>query len=109
VAGAEENTYWACDAFRSGTFIPILDESDTVYKQDLMHMYLLEKDFGLSYAFATSLVQFTVENYGGLDSFWELANALDNTSNFRKAVEETFGISYEEYNEDWQKWLKNQC
>jgi hypothetical protein len=109
VTGAEENTYWACEAFRSGTFIPILDESDAVYKQDLMHMYLLEKDFGLSYGFATSLVQFTVENHGGLDGFWKLANALDETGNFREATQDTFGISYEEYNENWQEWLQNQC
>lgn len=109
VAGAEENTYWACDAFRSGTFIPILDESDAFSKQDLMHMYLLEKDFGLSYSFATSLVQFTVDNYGGLDGFWKLANALDDSGDFKKAVQASFGISYDEYNENWQKWLKDQC
>jgi hypothetical protein len=109
VADAGENTSWACEAFRSGTFIPILDESDAVYKQDLMHMYLLEKDFGLSYGFATSLVQFTVENHGGLDGFWKLATALDDTGDFRKAVQEAFEISCEEYDQDWQEWLKNQC
>ena len=108
-AGADENLYWACDAVRSGTFIPILDERDTIYKQDLMHMYSLERDFALSYSFAHSLVTFTVENYGGLDGFWKLANELDETSDFKKAVENAFGISYEEYNQKWQEWLKQQC
>jgi hypothetical protein len=69
VAGADENLYWACDSMRSGTLIPILDESDVFSKQDLMHMYTLDQDFGLSYSFAHSLVTFTVENYGGLDGF----------------------------------------
>ena len=99
----------ACYAFQSGTFIPIVDESDVVYKQDLMHMYTLEKNFGLSYSYATSLVYFTVENYGGLDGFWKLATALDKTSEFKEAVPKAFEISYEEYNQMWQDWLKKQC
>jgi hypothetical protein len=110
VSGAgEENSYYACDAMRSGTFIPILDDSNTANKQDLMHMYTLEKNFGLSYDFATSLVTFTVNKYGGLDGFWNLANALDDTSDFRKAVQKALGISYDEYNDAWQTWLKQQC
>ncbi|MEO5886925.1 MAG: hypothetical protein ABIQ77_04600, partial [Anaerolineales bacterium] len=109
VSGAEERNQEACYAFQSGTFIPIVDESDLVYKQDLMHMYTLEKNFGLSYSYATSLVYFTVENYDGLDGFWKLANALDKTSEFTEAVPEAFGISYEEYNKRWQDWLMKQC
>ncbi len=108
-AGADENLYWACDSVRSGMLIPILDESDAFYKQDLMHMYSLEKDFGLSYSFAHSLVTFTVENYNGLDGFWKLANALDDTGDFKKAVEKSFEVTYEEYNQKWQEWLKQQC
>ena len=109
VSGAKGRNADACYAFRSGTFIAIVDQSDVVYKQDLMHMYNLETNFGLSYSFATSLVYFTVENYGGLDGFWKLANALDKTSDFTEAVPEAFGISYEEYDEKWQQWLKAQC
>jgi hypothetical protein len=109
VAGADQNSYWACDAMVSGTFIPIMDETGNVYKQDLMHMYLLEENFGLSYDFSTSLVEFTVENYGGLDGFWKLAETLDKTSDFKTAVHETFGISYAEFNNQWQAWLKKKC
>jgi hypothetical protein len=110
VAGAaDDNSYWACDAYESGTFIPIMDETKTVYKQDLMHMYGLDENFGLSYDFATSLVTYTVEKHGGLDGFWKLANAFDETSDFKKAVQETFGISYDEYNTQWQAWLRKQC
>jgi hypothetical protein len=109
VAGEDENLYWACDSARSGEIIPILDESDVLAKQDLMHMYLLEQDFGLSYSFAHSLVSFTVEKHGGLDGFWELANALDNTGDFKRAVQKAFGISYEEYDQKWREWLKQQC
>jgi hypothetical protein len=109
VAGATDNKYYACTAFKSGTLIPILDESGAVYKQDLMHMYLLQQDFGLSYDFATSLVDFTVEKHGGLDGFWKLAHALDDTGDFKKAVQQAFGISYEQYNQEWQKWLKGLC
>ena len=109
VAGETNNKSYACSAVRSGTFIPILDESGVVRKQDLMHMYQLDKDFSLSYDFATSLVDFTVEKYGRLNGFWKLANALDKTGDFKKAVKEAFGISYDNYNQEWQKWLKTQC
>jgi hypothetical protein len=109
VAGASERNTDACYALRSGTLIPIVDQSDVVYKQDLMHMYNLERNFGLSYSFATSLVNFTVENYGGLDGFWKLATALDETSDFTEAVPEAFGISYEDYDKKWQDWLRDQC
>lgn len=109
VAGQDENSYRACDAMESGTFIPIMDESGDAYKQDLLHMYLLEDNFGLSYDFATSLVEFTVEEYGGLDAFWKLAETFDQTSDFKKAVQEALGVSYDEYNETWQTWLKEKC
>jgi hypothetical protein len=72
-------------------------------------MYSLTENFGLSYSFATSLVEFTVEEYGGLDGFWKLANETDKTSDFKKAVQEAFGISYEEYSAQWLAWLKKQC
>ena len=93
----------------SGTFIPIIDETHEVYKQDLLHMYSLEENFALSYDFATSLVEFTVEDYGGLDGFWKLAGAFDQTNEFRKAVPTAFGISYEQYDQNWQAWLKRKC
>ena len=109
VSGAKENVYYACDSARSGVLIPIFDESDAVYKQDLMHMYTLNQDFGLSYDFATSLVYFTVEKYGGLAGFWKLANTLDETSDFEKAVQSAFRITYDQYNLGWQTWLKKQC
>jgi len=109
VSGAKENSYWACDATRSGTFIPILDESGKVYKQDLMHMYGLDKNFGLSYDFATSVVEFTVQKFGGLDGFWKLAQALDQTSDFKQAVQKAFGITYDQYNSQWQAWLRKKC
>lgn len=106
---AEDNSYWACDAMESGTFIPIMDETRTVYKQDLLHMYGLEENFGLSYDFAASLVLFTVEEYGGLDGFWDLANTFDTNTDFKEAVQESLGVSYDEYNTQWQAWLKRKC
>jgi hypothetical protein len=72
-------------------------------------MYLLEQNFGLSYGFATSLVDFIVEKHGGLDGFWKLAHALDETSDFKKAVQQAFGISYEQFDREWQDWLRKQC
>lgn len=72
-------------------------------------MYSLNENFGLSYDFATSLVEFIVENYGGLDGFWKLAEMSDQTSDFKTAVQNAFGISYHEYDNNWQMWLKKKC
>ena len=74
-----------------------------------MHMNGLEANFGLSYDFATSLVAFTVEEHGGLDGFWKLANTFDKTSDFKEAVQESFEISFDEYNTQWQAWLGTKC
>ncbi len=104
-----DKIYYACNAMRSGTFIPILDETGAVFKQDLMHLTMLTENVGLAYNYSQSLVKFTVDNYGGLDGFWKLAGSLDKTSDFRKAVQDAFGIPYDEYNEKWLKWLKAQC
>jgi hypothetical protein len=104
-----DNLYSACDALRSGTLIPILDDSDALAKQDLMHMSALDENTRLGYDYSHALVEFTVENYGGLDGFWKLAAALDKTGDFKKAVQDAFGISYDEYNEKWLAWLKRQC
>jgi hypothetical protein len=57
-------------------------------------MYRLHENFGLTYGFATSLVTFTVEKYGGLKGFSKLANSLDETSDLKEAVPQSFGISY---------------
>jgi hypothetical protein len=72
-------------------------------------MYTLEQDFDLSYDFATSLVEFTVENYGGLEGLWKLAEASDQTGDFKGAVQTALGISYDEYNNQWQAWLRKKC
>jgi hypothetical protein len=109
VSAPEYNIINACEAYNSGTIIPILDESGAVYTQDLMHLTVLDQNVRLGYDYAQALVKFNVENHGGLDGFWKLANALDETSDFKKAVQSAFGISYEQYDKEWQAWLKKQC
>ena len=109
VSAPEYNITSACLAFESGTVIPILDESDVVYKQDLMHLTVMDQNIRLGYDYAQALVKFNVDNYGGMDGFWKLASALDDTSNFKEAVQKAFDISYDQYNNEWQAWLKEQC
>jgi hypothetical protein len=109
IAQEPDNLRYACRAYRSGTVIPILDESDTVYKQDLMHMTQLDKDTGLAYAYSQALVSFVTEKYGGLDGFWKLASALDKTGDFKKALREAFRIEYKDFNQKWERWLRGQC
>lgn len=109
VAGQKENSSIACEAVERGTMIPILDETRDYDKQDLMHMYSLDANFGLSYDFATSVVEFTVEKYGGLAGFWELAAALDEEGDLKKATQSALGVSFENFNAQWLAWLKRKC
>ena len=109
ISQAPGDVRYACQAYKDGTVIPIVDESGAVAKQDLMHMTFLEKDTGLAYAYSDALTTFVTENYGGLDGFWKLAKAIDSTGDFKKAVKEAFGVDFETFNRQWEKWLQGQC
>jgi hypothetical protein len=109
VADEPGNVEQACLYFKAGIKIPILDESGAVAKQDLMHMTYLKKDTWPAYLFSHALVKFSVDEFDGMDGFWKLAKNIDKTGDFKKAVEQTFGISYDEFNRRWEKWLKGQC
>ncbi len=93
-------------ALKAGTIIPIIDTSTEVYKQDLMHMELLEQDRALAYAFAHSLVIYITETYGGMEGFWKLAQAYEETQDLDEALREAFGVSYEQFDQDWRAWLQ---
>jgi hypothetical protein len=99
----------ACYYYKEGINIPILDESGAFAKQDLMHMTYLKKDTGLAYDYSHALVKFTVEEFDGMDGFWKLADNIDRIDDFKIAIKQTFGISYDDYNRRWEKWLKSQC
>lgn len=72
-------------------------------------MGTLQVDHGLAYGFAQALVTYVVENYGGLDGLWKYANTYDESTNIDKALKASFGVSYEQFDKDWQAWLKKQC
>jgi hypothetical protein len=73
------------------------------------HIYILEKDVGLAYAEAQALVIYIIEEYGGPEQFWKLIAAYDEVQDLDKALQQTFGVSYDEFNTLWQDWLKVQC
>lgn len=85
----------AFEAARRGMIIPIVDtETDLMDRQDLMHFYSLKKDVGLAYGLSQSLVAYIVETYGGLDAFWRLARAFDETQDFDEALRIAFKVTY---------------
>jgi hypothetical protein len=109
ISEAPGDVRYACHAYNTGVIIPILDESGALAKQDLMHMTSLEKDTGLAYAYSDGLVTFVTAKYGGLDGFWKLAKAIDDTGDFKKALKQAFGVEYRDFNQKWEAWLKGQC
>lgn len=109
VSGAPNNVSHACYAAWSGDLIPIVDSESPSFKQDLMHLSTLDQDVGLAYALAHSLVAYVVEEHGGLDGFWNLARAYDESQDFDKVLRQTFDVSYAEFDRAWRAWLKEQC
>jgi hypothetical protein len=93
-------------AVQSDQIIPIVDTSGQVNKQDLEHLTILEKDVSLAYGLAASLVDYINETYGGMDGFWKFAAAYDQQQNLDKALQEAFGVSYEQFDQGWRAWLK---
>jgi hypothetical protein len=93
------------DRVRGGVIIPIIDEKTAVYKQDLMHMTILDRDRDVAYAYAHTLVSYVVDQHGGLDGFWRLAEAYDRSQNLDTALQEAHGISYDAFNMGWRAWL----
>ncbi|KPV51394.1 hypothetical protein SE17_21435, partial [Kouleothrix aurantiaca] len=93
-------------AVRAGAIIPIIDTASPAFKQDLEHLSALRQDRALAYGFAYSLVAFIVEKHGGLDGFWALARAYQNSQSLEKAVRGAFGTSYAQFDQEWRAWLE---
>jgi hypothetical protein len=92
-------------AVESNNIIPIIDTSSSYKKVDLAHFANLE-NWSLAYGFSESLVTFIVEKYGGLESFWALARSYDETGDIQTAIQNTLGVSYDEFDASWRMWLK---
>ena len=96
----------AFEAARRGTIIPIVDtETDLMDRQDLVHFYSLKKDVGLAYGLSQSLVAYIAETYGGLDAFWRLARAFDETQDLDEALRIAFKVTYTGFDRGWRAWL----
>lgn len=94
------------EALLQDKLIPIIDTETPVYKQDLMHLYLLEKDKSLAYAEAESLMFFIASEYGGKDAIWMLAGTYDEIQDFDASLQQAFGDNYETFTDKWIAWLK---
>jgi hypothetical protein len=92
-------------AVQSDNIIPIIDTSGQINKQDLEHLTILEQDVSLAYGLSYEMVAFIVERHGGLDGFWKLVQAYDKAQNLDSALQQAFGISFEQFDREWREWL----
>ncbi len=94
-------------AVQNDAIIPIQDTSgERVEKQDLEHLTLLDQDISLAYGLSSSLVNYIVENYGGLDGWWKLIGDFDQTQNFDQSLQNVLGITLAEFEQGWKDDLK---
>ena len=92
-------------AVQNDTITPIVDSSSRDVKIDLAHFENLD-NLRLAYGLSGSLVTFIVEQYGGLETFWALAKTYDQTQDMDRALQDTLGIDYEQFDTNWREWLK---
>jgi hypothetical protein len=104
-----DRAYDLADAMENDALIPLADTTPgVVYKQDIAHIYTLEKGVSLAYAESESVVAYIVNQRGGFDAFWRLAKAYDDSSgNLDKALRNTFNMSQKEFEANWIAWLKD--
>jgi hypothetical protein len=98
-------------AVASDNIIPIVNRDSVTAPQDLDHLSLLNKDVSLGYGLAYSLVAYIAKTYGGIDGFWKLCGAMRAASGtgearYDKALQATFGVSYQEFDAGWRAYLK---
>jgi hypothetical protein len=94
-------------AVQNDAIIPIQDTSGSRYdKQDLEHLTLLDQDISLAYGLSSSLVNYIVENYGGLDGWWTLIEDFDKTQDLNQSLQNVLNISLEEFEQNWIDDLK---
>jgi len=98
-------------AVRADKIIPIVDPTGGVNPQDLDHLYILERDRSLAYGLSYALVAYIVQEHGGLEAFWALAEAMGETpgtgvARYDGAMRATLGVGYEEFDAGWRAWLK---
>ena len=51
-------------------------------------------------------MDFIIEEHGGLESFWKLARAYQKKHSLEKAIDASFGMPYEQFDQDWRTWLQ---
>jgi hypothetical protein len=93
-------------AVQSDQIIPIKDTSGVTNKQDLEHLSILDKDRSLAYGLAYSLVAYINEKYDGMDGYWKFVQAFDKAQDLNQALQQSFGVSYDQFDKDWRAWLK---
>jgi hypothetical protein len=98
--------YEVADGLKQNKLIPIMDETSTYNQQDLMHLYLLQSDVSLAYAEAESLVVYIMQTYGGMEAVWKLARADDDLQDFDASLQQSFDVTYADFDHDWREWLQ---
>ncbi len=94
------------EVVQSGAIIPIIDPSGSITKHDLQHLDALDEDSEVTYGLAYALVAYITERYGGLDGFWKLVAAYAQTQQLERALQQAFGVTYTQFDQDWRDWLK---
>lgn len=100
--------YLVSRAVAEDKILPIIDQSDRVYKEDLEHFTILDEQWEVvtGYGLSNALVRYIVEEHGGLEGFWKLVDSYDKSQRLPNALQETFGVDYDTFQADFNTWLK---
>lgn len=63
------------------------------------------REVNIAYALGANAVRYMIEERGGLDQFWALADRNAQTRDFNQSVQDVFGQSWPEFQVAYRAWL----
>jgi hypothetical protein len=95
-------------AVQHDSLIPIIGQPTSAggVRQDLENLSALDKDNGLAYGEAATLVDYIVTHYGGLEGYWKLVDDYSKTQNFDQSLQNVLKITVADLDKAWRADLK---
>lgn len=105
---SEGLAYYLTDDIRPSVLREAIRANKVYTLKQLENIYGFEDDLLERYGFAqsTALVQYIIEKYGGVDTYWKLAGDYKETRSIPTSIQKVLGISSEQLEKDWQNWLR---
>jgi hypothetical protein len=100
--------YYLTDDVRVSMLRESVRQGQVFSLKELGNLYNLTDELQQRYALAQSsaLVGYIVENYGGVDKYWQFLADEAQSSSVPESIERVLGVDYDQFEKNWQAYLK---